>query len=72
MSSPFSTAVFVSQPLWSATAVSATAFSVFPTVGIVSDEVGYGQGGYGLDGYDAPPINISSASTPNWAAVTVR
>lgn len=67
MSNPFSKSQASSQPLWGTVVTIPAVFSMFPPTATVIDEVGYGEGGFGEDGYDTPAINIQAAPRPNWS-----
>jgi len=72
MSGPFSPVSPTGTPSWTVQSSPDGGFMPVSILGAPSDEVGYGQGGYGEDGYDAPSNPGFAASTPNWTTGSSR
>lgn len=72
VSDTFTPTSVIPNPTWSGVAAGSGGFAPVQNAALSVPEVGYDEGGYGEGGYDTPAINIPSAPTPDWSAVTTK
>lgn len=72
MSGPFTPVTNQGTPLWGIIVPANGNFAPITVLGVATFEVGYGDGGFGDDGYDTPGTPLQAAGTPNWTVEVVR